>query len=250
MPEALSGVLATPGFWWLVLAYSVAGLVRGFTGFGTALIVMPVASTVLSPTAAVTVLVVSDLLGPLPNLPRAWRQGRPRDVLRLGIGAALAMPIGVWLLSRIPSEIFSWMVSLGVFALLALLMSGWRYSGTLTRRLTVVTGAVGGLLGGASGLAGPPVILLYMASPLPAAAIRATILMFLFVMDVMILGVLSLGGLIASGAVVAGLALAVPYTICNVIGARFFVPDRERLFRAVAYTIIAASALLGLPVWS
>lgn len=56
MPEALAGVLATPGLVWLILTISVAGIVRGFTGFGTALVFVPVAGMFLPPQVVVAVI--------------------------------------------------------------------------------------------------------------------------------------------------------------------------------------------------
>ena len=47
-----------------------------------------------------------------------------------------------------------------------------------------------------------------------------------------------------------GLLAGVPNVIANIIGAQLFDPGRERLFRAVAYIVIAASAILGLPLWN
>ena len=47
-----------------------------------------------------------------------------------------------------------------------------------------------------------------------------------------------------------GLLAGVPNVIANIIGARLFDPKRERLFRTVAYIVIAASAILGLPLWN
>ena len=48
---------------------------------------------------------------------------------------------------------------------------------------------------------------------------------------------------------VLGLIAGVPNVIANMIGARLFDPQAEGLYRRVAYMIIAASALLGLPLW-
>ena len=98
MPEALAGVPQTDGILWLALAVVVAGLVRGFSGFGSAMIIMPVASSVLSPFAALAFLTVVEFFGPLPNLSSALRVGRLRDVLRLdlgGIGRDAVGPFGL-----------------------------------------------------------------------------------------------------------------------------------------------------------
>lgn len=53
MPDLILQVWATPGLIWLLLAISVAGIVRGFTGFGTALVFVPVAGIFLLPQTVV-----------------------------------------------------------------------------------------------------------------------------------------------------------------------------------------------------
>ncbi|MCB1340024.1 MAG: TSUP family transporter [Pseudooceanicola sp.] len=249
MPDALADVLALPGLGWLVLAVSVAGVVRGFAGFGSAMVIMPVASTVLDPVAAITFMISVELLGPIPNIPGAWRAAARPDVARLTLGALIGLPLGVFALSRMPAELFGWLVSLAVLGLLAALMAGWRYRGRLTPRLTVGTGALGGALAGAVGLAGPPVIMLYMASLLPVAAIRANLTLYLVMIDLLMISVLAAFGLLQAGAMIAGLLLSVPYMAVNWLGGRLFDPAREGMFRAVAYGIIATSAVLGLPLW-
>ena len=54
---------------YLILGATLAGLVRGFSGFGTAMVFIPIAGQVLSPIATLTVLFVMDLIGPIPNVP-------------------------------------------------------------------------------------------------------------------------------------------------------------------------------------
>ena len=126
---------------------------------------------------------------------------------------------------------------------------GWRYRGALTRRLVVATGALGGFLTGFSGIPGPPVIMLYMASTLPAAVIRANFLLYLLAIDLLLFPVLWLMDLMVLKIVLLGLLAGVPNLIANAIGGWLFDPAAERLFRAVAYIVIGASAIIGLPLW-
>lgn len=102
---------------------------------------------------------------------------------------------------------------------------------------------------GLAGIPGPPVILLYMASAKAIAVIRANFLLYLLGIDVMMLGIFVVFGLLDAQAVLIGLVMVPLYMVANVAGAWLFDPKAERLFRAVAYIVIAASAILGLPVW-
>ena len=250
MPDLLSTALALPGLWWLVAAIAAAGLVRGFTGFGSALIIMPMASSVLDPFAALAFLTVVEFWGPLPNLRAAWRAGAPREAWLLLAGAALGLPLGLWGLSLLDPRIFGWSVSVIVLILLVLVMSGWRYTGTLRPAGVAGVGSLGGFLGGIAGVPGPPVIMFYMASAQPIAVIRANFLLYLLGFDVLMVGFFVSFGLLDALAVTVGLICVPLYMCANVLGAWLFDPRAVRLFRAVAYIVIAAAAIAGLPVWS
>lgn len=241
--------IATDGLWVLVVTALLAGLVRGFSGFGTAMVYLPVAGQVLSPFEALTTLMVMDLIGPIPNLPRAFRISDRPDILRLSLGALVAVPVGVFVLGLIEPAMFRYGVSLIAIALLILLISGFRYQGKLHPRMIYGTGAIGGFLAGSVGLPGPPVIMLYMASPHPVAVIRANIMVYLLLCDLMMIAVLQINGFLVLSAVALGALLALPYLVGNVLGGWLFRPRFERAYRAVAYFIIAASALNGLPMF-
>ncbi|KIC51106.1 sulfite exporter TauE/SafE family protein [Tateyamaria sp. ANG-S1] len=249
MSAVVTEALALPGIWWLVTAILAAGLVRGFAGFGSGMIIMAAASSVLSPFAALAFLTVVELWGPLPNLRPALRNGNLRETGWLLLGVAIGLPVGLWTLSFVNPVAFGWGVSIAILILLGALMSGWRYRGPMGSRTTVGVGTFGGFLGGLAGIPGPPVILLYMASAKAIAVIRANFLLYLLGVDMMKLGIFLAFGLLDAQAVIIGLVLVPLYMLANVVGAWLFDPNAERLFRTVAYIVIAASAILGLPIW-
>ncbi|MBS0123151.1 sulfite exporter TauE/SafE family protein [Thetidibacter halocola] len=249
MPDALAQAFSTPGLAWVALAALVAGTVRGFAGFGTAMVFLPVAGQVLSPLAALVALVVMDAAGPVPNLPRAWRDGQPADIARLMLGMTLALPFGLMLLALLDPTQFRIIVSVIALTLVTCLVLGLRYRGRLRPPMVYGIGGVSGILGGVAGIPGPPVILFYMASPLPAAAIRANTMMFLFLFDLVFLSMLGVRGSLNLDMVLLGVTLMAPVVLGNVVGAAIFRPERERAYRIAAYVIITASALSGLPFW-
>lgn len=110
MPDLFAAALALPGLWWLTIAIIAAGVVRGFAGFGSAMIIMPVAGSVLDPFVAITFLIVVECWGPLINFRDAWRVGQRLDALRLLGGALVGVPMGLWLLSLINPSNFGWAV--------------------------------------------------------------------------------------------------------------------------------------------
>lgn len=233
----------------LVFAAFLAAAVRGFSGFGSGLVYLPIAAQVLGPFEALTTIVIFDLVGPLPILRRAVRDCEVTDLIRLIAGLIVALPIGLLVLTRAPVEAFQYAVSFVALFMLFCLAAGIRYRGPLTPTLIYGTGAMSGLLQGVAGLPGPPVILLYMASTRPVRVIRANTLLYLFTTDIVLLPMLAIFGRLDGSAIMLGALLIVPNLIGGLIGAWLFRPNLERVYRLIAYAIIAASAISGLPFW-
>ncbi len=248
MPDAWASLSPVETGWLLAAAF-LAGLVRGFTGFGSGLVFMPVAAGILPPFGAILAMTMMDLLGPVPIVRRAWDAVDRRDLLRMVLGCVIALPLGMWVLTRVAPEIFQVSVSLVALAMLAVVALGLRYRGTVGRKAVTGIGGAAGFLGGVAGLPGPPVILFYMSRPLPVKNIRATILLFLLVYDLLLMLFMVGFGRWDTGIAVMGLVFAVPNVIGNWLGAWLFRSDYERFYRGTAYAVIAVSALSGLPVW-
>lgn len=234
--------------WLVFLGATLAGLIRGFSGFGTAMIFVPLAAQALPPVFVLAALIVMDVIGPLPAIPAALRQGDLRELVQLGAGALVGLPVGIAILSDLSPEVFRYAASLLTLGLLVALMGGLRYHGRLGPPLIAATGALSGVLAGAAGLAGPPAIMLYMARARPVAVIRANLFLFLLGVDVLMLALFAVTGLLTAQPVMIGVLLIAPYILALRIGAALFDPTREILYRRVAYGVIAASALSGLPL--
>lgn len=248
MPDGLSAALAVDGLYWLLMAAALAGLVKGFAGFGSAMVYMPLASTVLGPVSALVSMVVFDVIGPLPNVPRALRDCQKTEVLRLGAGLVLGLPVGLAVLTRLPEGPFRWAVSLTALGLLAIILSGWRYRRARTTATLVGTGALGGALSGSTGMAGAPALILYLAGREETRTIRATLLLYLLLGDVLALALLGGSGRLDAADIWLGLVLTPVYLAANVLGAALFTEKSERVYRAVAYVLIGLSALSALPL--
>jgi len=248
--EWLAAALHIEGLPLLIVAVFMAGIVRGFSGFGTAMVFIPLAVLVATPVHAILMVMSFDLIGPLVLLPRALREGEPRDVSKLALGAILGLPVGVYFLTRLDPIMFRWLVSILALSLLVIMGMGWRYRQVLSTFATALVGALSGVLGGVAALPGPPVILSYMSSPRAPQTVRANILLYLLLFDFLAFGVFALNGLLEVEPLLIGVFLAVPYGIAGLIGQWIFNPDNEKTYRRVAYVLIAASAISGLPVVS
>ena len=238
------------GLLYVALAALTAGIVRGFSGFGTAMIFLPVAGKYFEPVTAIIILTIMDLCGPALIVPRALRDAYKPDLFRLIGGMILTLPIAIYFLLNMETELFRYIVSILALILVFVLATGWRFEGQLHGGALIGLGGIAGVSGGIAGVPGPPVILFYMASTHPVKVIRANNLLFLFGFDIFALFFLSIASALNIYAVVLGLVLAIPMGLGNVIGAVLFNPDQEKLYRKIAFFIITMSALTGLPLLS
>src|SRR6476646_11557951 len=79
----------------------ISGTARGFSGFGSALIFMPLASSLAAPRLIAALLLIIDFVGALPLLPNAWRQADRKATAVIVAGALVGVPVGTWLLTRL-----------------------------------------------------------------------------------------------------------------------------------------------------
>src|SRR6202012_764689 len=225
----------------------VSGTARGFSGFGSALIFMPLASSVAAPRLVAALLLVIDFIAAAPLLPNAWRQADRKATAVMVAGAFVGVPIGTWCLSRFDPVTTRWIISCFVGALLLLLLSGWRYRGKDHAALSV---GIGGLARFCSGLAqtgGPPIVGYWLGRPIAPVIARANIVLFFVALDSSSIVSYAVAGLITQESIWFSLLVGPVYAIRVWFGTRLFGRASEALFRAICYALIAIAVIFGLP---
>jgi uncharacterized membrane protein YfcA len=226
----------------------VSGTARGFSGFGSALIFMPLASSVAPPRLVAALLLIIDFVAAAPLLPDAWKKADRKATAVIVLGALIGVPVGTYFLSVLDPVTTRWIISGFVAALLALLLSGWRYRGKDHVGLSV---GIGGLSGFCSGLAqtgGPPIVGYWLGRPVVATVARANIVLFFGASDLFSMVSYATTGLITRDALLLSLVVGPVYTIGVGFGASLFGRASEKIFRAICYALIAAAVTVGLPV--
>lgn len=233
----------------LIVTMAVAGIVRGFTGFGTALIFVPVAGMFLPPSQVIAVVVLTGLPSGAVLVPGALRQGATREVVWLIAGALLTLPFALWLGEKIDATLIRWLVASVAGGMLLALIFGWRWHRRSGPAGLTAIGGGAGMLGGLSGLTGPLVILFYLSRH-AAASVRANTILFLAATDVMLTGLLALRGVLDASVLTLAVVLTIPYLATIRVGTWMFRPDLEQVYRVLAYAAIGAAVLVGLPLWT
>lgn len=243
MPEMLDSTFAAAA----VVALA-AGVVRGFSGFGSAMLMAPPLSALYTPAAAIPMITVMELGVGLTLLPRAVPRAKWPTVVRLSVAALLGVPLGAWLLVVVPGAIMRWAISLAIIAAVGLLALGIGRKGEARPAGTYLTGALSGLTSGAVGMGGPPVVIYYLAGRDPAAEIRASLICFFITTAVVQLVSYGANGILTWANASRGLVLLPAFVLGSVFGARMFRASREAVYRKVAMGLVTLVAVLSLAV--
>jgi hypothetical protein len=240
---------AAPELGWLLVAALAGGLARGFSGFGAALIFVPLAAVAVGPHLAAPLMMAVELIALASLTLPAWRIADRREIGLLTLGAALGFPAGAVVLRLGDPVALRWGIAFIILALLLLLVSGWRFRGRPTRPLTVGVGVAGGVLGGIAMVSGPPVMAYLMGRDLSAQQVRAAFTVYLSIGAVLAAVAYAALGMIGADLLAPFVITAPAYALGIWGGARMFGLASERTFRRACYAMIALAALLSLPAW-
>ena len=248
-PTLFAAVVADRRFAAAAAIALVSGAARGFSGFGSAMIYIPLVAAVYEPRIAAATMVLIDLVCAFPLAVRAAPHCNWREVVPISLAAAAAVPAGSWVLLVANPVALRWIIAGVVIVLLGVLASGWRYHGKPRLPATIGVGLLSGLGSGAVQIAGPPVILYWLGGAGQAAFVRANLMVYFTFIDVIGCIAYFREGLFTREVASLSLLLGLPFILAMAAGVRWFGIASERSFRRVAYAIIAVSALVSLPVF-
>jgi uncharacterized protein len=234
----------------LALSAFAAGLARGFSGFGAALIFIPIASALTSPAFAAPLLLVIDVVLTLPMIAPAWRLADRREVLTMALGSVVGVPLGAYALSVVDPLILRWAITALAIAMLALILSGWRYRGAPHTGAVVGVGAVAGVFSGAAQIGGPPVVAWFAGRGNEPGQQRANIILFFAIGSCLTIASYLWRDLFSREVFVAAVAAGPGYGIGLWLGSKAFHVAPAAVFRAICIGLIALAILFGLPLWS
>ena len=235
---------------WIAMANAIlAGVVRGFSGFGSAQIYIPLIAAVYEPRVAAVTLLLIDTAGSAPFTVRAFAHCTWREVLTMYLAAAVAVPLGTLALLVIDPIVLRWFIAILVLSLVGVLIAGWRYHGRARLPIAIGVGLFSGFGAGAVQIAGPPVLIYWLGAINKAATVRANCLVYFLLLDLTSCAVYLWEGLFTTQLLALSLLLSVPFFLATAAGTKFFHGASDLTYRRIAYAIIAGAALVSIPVF-
>ena len=228
------------------LVVLLAGIISGLTGFGFALVIVAPLLLVFDPVTVVTFAVIANVVKGWIVLWGRWGAIRVRAVLLLLPGAALGSAAGVAVLQRLDAAWLKLLASVVVVAFALLLVRGWTMPGARSRLATGIVGFLSGALNASTGLAGPPVVLLFTVRDYDVLAFRVSIVAYFMVVNIIAFALFILQDVIHRNELVISLQL-LPATLIGTVAGRWLVRYvSSGDFRRIVLGVLLATGMAGI----
>ena len=230
----------------MVLAAGVilfGGLIRGFIGFGGALMIIPTLAVIFTPKEAVALHLMMEIPGTLQLMPAGIRNCDRRTVIPTLAAIMLAMPVGAFALATVDPQPMRIAISIFVLIMVFLLAMDWRYPGKIGTGVLSVSGGISGVVQGATGMGGPPVAAILLSRKDDDDTTRGNMMLLMGSIVLVAFPVQWYFGILTAKTVMLGLFAGVIYVLATWLGSRFYHFGGQRIYRQSALGVLGAIAL-------
>jgi uncharacterized membrane protein YfcA len=247
MSSYIAHLFAGVGLWTAIAVTLVAGLMRGFAGFGSAMLMAPIFAILFGSAEMVVTVVAIELVVSLQLFPQVRNHADWKTLAPISLAACAAMPLGVWALASVDKNTIVTVVSAIIVGFVLLMWSGWRYRGQRTPVVGATVGAVSGAMMATTSVGGPPVLLYLLSGNDPPAVNRANIVTYYFLTQFLLLVIVLASGVAGWNALARAVLLFPVMLLGAWAGGRLFHGlASEQLYRNVALAILLATGAFGL----
>ncbi len=248
MIEIILAHLTSPFSLIVLVVVFVTGIVRGFSGFGSGMIIGPITAALFTPQFAIGLISIVDSIPTTKMVWGARKQVVWHQVAPIVAGYVALMPLGIWVLKSSDPIALRWFISVSICIAVVLLWSGWKYHGPRSRPVSFGIGATGGFMGASAAIPGPPILIYWMSGRDPAATIRANMIYYLFLSDVFVIIGYFVSDIFTQQSVSLGILASPGYFVGLIIGTSYFKGASEKTYRTIAFLMILLAVLASLPV--
>ena len=230
----------------VVVVVALAGLVRGITGFGGAMLMAPPLSLLIGAVPTVVTALLLEAAAALVMFSDALPKINKRVLFYLILPACFTVPIGGYLLVTLDPIIARKVISAVVAVFSLILLGGLRYSGPHRPTTSLVLGSIVGVLLGATSVGAPPVILYLLSGPDPQAVTRANLTVFVTAISAIGLVMLLVAGAFTTRLTVSAFLLCIPYLAATWLGGTLFARMSDVGVRRLALGFMFTMSVVGL----
>ncbi len=228
-----------------VVATFGAAFIRGLTGFGFGILLVPILALALTPVQAVLAINIMASLLFFTELRLIFRDAE-RSSLMISILVMLGTLPGLMLLAATPPDLARVLIALVALSAFFAILLPQRQAHVPGPVTTGLTGLSAGILTGFAAMPGPPVVPYYVGRDIPRAVAKASMIGVFGVSAISGAGAGAMIGVLERQTLILGIALFPLMMLGNWIGALAFGKVSDRLWRSFVAIVLAAAAIAAL----
>lgn len=238
--------LSTPDFAILAGIVTLAGIVRGFSGFALSAMIMAMGVLILPPIELIPICLILEFVASILMAGGGWREADRGVVAGLVIGSTMGVPFGVMTMKALDVETSKLVVLTVIIALAAVQLAKVRFAFLATKAGLYASGFVAGIITGLAQVGGMVVALYVLSQDAPAAKMRAALVLFLFISGFATAVIYTITGVLTGEALARGAALAIFAAGGVFIGQKFFTERLAPYYRPFCLSLLMSLAAIGL----
>ena len=224
-------------------AIFIAAVIRGYSGFGFSALTVTSLSLILPPAGVVPTAFLLEIAASMFMLPMVWRSIDWQKLNWLVLGILAGTPAGLLFLAEVPQDPVRFTISGFVLVACFLLWKNVRIRSEGGRIRLLVAGGFSGLVNGAAGIGGLPIVLFLLSGSIRAEVLRATLVAFLFCSDIYATLLSGSKNLLSNELLARSVLFLFPLVVGVAIGHRGFVKSSPESFRKFAIGLLILLSL-------
>ena len=224
----------------------IASIIRGFNGFGFSATCISGFSFIIPAIQIVPIILILEVFISIFMIPYIWNKIDWNFVFKLLIGIAIGSPIGLFLLKYLSPETTHLYVCLIIIFFSILLMKGYENKKINNNQSKIFTGIISGTLNGLTTLGGMPVALFLLITSIQPAVIRGSLAALFFLTDIYAFILSYFGGIVDMITIYRTLPLILVLPLGVIIGNKFFIKSKEKLYRKVVFYFLIIISIFGI----
>ena len=232
----------------IVLVILFSGFIRGFLGFGSGLITIPILSYLYSPIFAMVFNIAIEIPATIYLTYVGAKSCKFKEISPMFFAMMLTIPIGTIFLISVNEQLIKIIMSILVIFFVILIATGWKLKASITKYVLTISGVISGLMHGATGMGGPPYATVLLSKGDNDEVTRGNIL--IMSTGIVISAIISLYyfNLFTKELLLTGLITSPLYILATYFGSMFFNFSGNKYYISISLSalgIIGVSTLIG-----
>jgi hypothetical protein len=230
----------------IVLVILFSGFIRGFLGFGSGLITIPILSYLYSPIFAMVFNIAIEIPATIYLTYVGAKSCKFKEISPMFFAMMLTIPIGTIFLISVNEQLIKIIMSILVIFFVILIATGWKLKASITKYVLTISGVISGLMQGATGMGGPPYATVLLSKGDSDNVTRGNIL--IMSTGIVISAIISfyMFNLFTKELLLTGLITSPIYILATYTGTKFFDLSGNRYYRNISLFSLGLIGVLTL----